>query len=53
MQWLRARMPAATLADFLVRRGQRLSPRDRSYWRLVAGLPPEDVPGGARPPWSI
>lgn len=52
MQWLRAQVPRETLADFLCRRGDRLSPRDRSYWRLVSGLPPRDEPpGGGRPPW--
>lgn len=52
MRWLRAHVPRETLADFLCRRGDRLSPRDRSYWRLVSGMPPRDEPpGGGRPPW--
>lgn len=52
MRWLRATYSVDALADFLRRRGDRLAPRDRAYWRLVAGLPPDDEPGGARPPWT-
>ncbi len=52
MTWLRSTYTADELADFLERRGRRLAPRDRAYWRLVAGLPPDDEPGGARPPWT-
>jgi hypothetical protein len=52
MRWLRATYDREALADFIRRRGLRLSPRDRAYWALIAGLPAEDAPGGARPPWT-
>ncbi len=58
MRWLREVYPAETLAGFIVRKGARLSPRERAYWSLIAGLPVEvdgvdDIPrGGARPPWA-
>jgi hypothetical protein len=52
MRWLRAAVERDVLADFLQRKGQRLSPRDRAYWRLVCGLPEEpQARGGGRPPW--
>jgi hypothetical protein len=52
MRWLRQVYEPAVLAGFLERRGERLSPRDRAYWRLVCGLPEEaQAPGGGRPPW--
>jgi hypothetical protein len=52
MCWLRRTYARARLADFLLRKGSRLAPRERAYWALVAGV---DVPigrGGARPPWA-
>jgi hypothetical protein len=52
MRWLRATYAEAELADFLERKGHRLSPRDSAYWRLIAGLSRETRPGGARPPWA-
>ncbi len=52
MHWLRSAYTTDEIADFLERKGQRLTPRDRAYWRLIAGLPPDDAPGGARPPWA-
>ena len=52
MRWLRSTYSVERLADFLRRRGERLSPRDRAYWRLVAGLARERDAGGARPPWN-
>lgn len=52
MRWLRRVVECDVLAAFLERKGQRLSPRDRAYWRLVCGLPEEaPTPGGGRPPW--
>lgn len=52
MRWLRTVVERDVLADFLARKGQRLSPRDRAYWRLVCGLPEEpQSPGGGRPQW--
>lgn len=52
MRWLRATYSVEQMADFLERRGDRIAPRDRAYWRLIAGLPREQSPGGARPPWN-
>lgn len=52
MRWLRSTYSVAELADFLGRRGDRIPPRDRAYWRLVAGLPRELEPSGATPPWN-
>lgn len=52
MRWLRATYSVEQMADFLERRGERIAPRDRAYWRLIAGLPREQAPGGARPPWN-
>jgi hypothetical protein len=53
MRWLRATYSTADLAAFLRRRGQRLSPKDRAYWSLIAGMREESQnPGGARPPWA-
>jgi hypothetical protein len=52
MRWLREQYSEAQLAAYLRRKGDALSPRDRAYWRLVAGLPPDDAPGGGRPPWA-
>ena len=52
MCWLRRTFSQRRLADFLLRKGARLAPRERAYWALVAGV---DVPtgqGGARPPWA-
>lgn len=52
MRWLRATFDEAELASFLERKGHRLAPRERAYWRLVAGLPPDDARGGGRPSWA-
>lgn len=53
MRWLRQTYDRDLLAGFLLRKGDRLSPRDRAYWRLVCGLPEErQAPGGGRPPWA-
>jgi hypothetical protein len=52
MNWLRRTYGVAELADFLRRKAHRLSPRDRAYWALIAGLDLPQVPGGARPPWA-
>lgn len=51
MCWLRASYDVEVLRDFMERRGARLSPRDRAYWSLIAGLPRVLEPGGGRPPW--
>jgi hypothetical protein len=51
MRWLRATYTVHEMADFLRRRGTRLSPRDRAYWSSIAGLPRIQDTGGGRPPW--
>jgi hypothetical protein len=52
MCWLRAQYGREELADFIRRRGERLAPRDRAYWALIAGVAAHQRPGGARPPWA-
>lgn len=52
MRWLRARYPRETLAEFLRRRGDRLAPRERAYWALIAGVELLVPPGGGRPAWA-
>lgn len=52
MRWLRRRYPPSRLAAFLAERGDRLAPRDRDYWSLMAGVEPPTEPGGGRPPWA-
>jgi hypothetical protein len=52
MGWLRSTYKTTSLADFLRTRGERLAPRERAYWSLVASCkaPPEQ--GGGRPRWA-
>jgi hypothetical protein len=52
MRWLVRAYTRTQLADFLARRGDRLSPRDRAFWSLMAGSPIDAGPGGGRPPWA-
>lgn len=52
MRWLRAAYSRDVIADFLQRRGARLTPRDRAYWALVAGVAEAQSPGGGRPKWA-
>jgi hypothetical protein len=52
MRWLRAAYPRDAIADFLRRRGDRLTPRDRAYWALVAGVADVQSTGGGRPKWA-
>lgn len=52
MKWLRATYDIKTLVHFLERRGQRLAPRERAYWSLVARVEVVDEPGGGRPRWA-
>lgn len=52
MRWLIARFEKAQLADFLQRRGDRLAPRNRAFWSLIADVPYQATPGGGRPPWA-
>jgi hypothetical protein len=52
MRWLLAHVEKAVLAEFLSRHGDRLTPRDRAFWSLVAEVPYRAMPGGGRPSWA-
>lgn len=52
MQWLIRTFTTADLGDFLLRKGARLSPRERAYWSLIAGVPAVSQPGGGTPSWA-
>jgi len=52
MRWLRSTYSCEQLADFLQRRGHRLTARDRAYWSLVAGISAPQGAGGGRPTWA-
>lgn len=52
MRWLIANFAKAELAACLRERGDRLAPRERAFWCLIAELPWEPTPGGGRPGWA-
>jgi hypothetical protein len=52
MRWLRDMYPSEEMADFLVRKGRRLAPRELAYWSLIAGIELSPIRGGARAPWA-
>jgi len=52
MRWLAAHVATPDLADFLHRRGDRLTPRDRAFWSVIAGIASIQGPGGGRPSWA-
>jgi len=53
MRWLKRTYEKRALAEFVSRRGTRLSPRERAYWSLVTSdARPADEPGGGRPRWA-
>jgi len=52
MRWLVRTYDRAQLAEFLSRRAERLTPRDRAFWGLVAGVAVHVGPGGGRPTWA-
>lgn len=52
MRWLRATYDTREIADFLGRKGGRLTPRDRAYWSLVTRAALPQAPGGGRPAWA-
>jgi hypothetical protein len=52
MGWLRSAFDEPTLADFLLRKGERLPPRERAYWQLVTGGAQPQKRGGGRPVWA-
>jgi hypothetical protein len=53
MRWLRRVYAREELADFLRRKGERLAPRERAYWALMAGVEMTIPRGGGRPAWSV
>ena len=52
MRWLRSTYETSSLADFLSTRGERLAPRERAYWSLVASCEVPQEQGGGRPGWT-
>lgn len=52
MCWLRETYSVDEMTDFLVRKGQRLAPRELAYWSLIAGVDLLPRRGGGRPPWA-
>jgi hypothetical protein len=52
MRWLIEHVDKVRLAEFLRSRGNRLSPRDRAFWCLIAEVPFRAPPGGGRPAWA-
>ncbi|MFI5307313.1 MAG: DUF6922 domain-containing protein [Polyangiales bacterium] len=52
MLWLRRVYSAEELADFLLRKGARLAPRDLAYWCVVTGLELPIPRGAGRPSWA-
>lgn len=52
MRWLRETYSSEDMADFLVRKGHRLAPRELTYWSLIAGIEISPLRGGARVPWT-
>jgi hypothetical protein len=49
MRWLKSMYSREQLADFLLRSGDRLTPRDRAYWSLIAGISGAQCAGCERP----
>lgn len=52
MRWLKTTYSRELLGDFLQRRGDRLTPRDRAYWSLISGVSAPQAPGAGRPSWA-
>jgi hypothetical protein len=52
MCWLIDHVDKPVLAEFLSRRGDQLTPRDRAFWSLIADVPHRPVAGGGRPSWA-
>ena len=52
MRWLRDMYSSEEMADFLVRKGHRLAPRELAYWSLIAGIEISPHRGGAASPWA-
>jgi hypothetical protein len=52
MRWLIDHVDKPDLAEFLGRRGDRLPPRERAFWSLIADVHAQAMPGGGRPTWA-
>lgn len=52
MRWLVRTFPGRQLSDFLARKGERLPPRERAFWSLIAGRTGVQECGGGRPTWA-
>ena len=52
MRWLVEHVGKSELAAFLHSRGHVLTPRDRAFWSLIAGISSPVAPGGGRPTWA-
>lgn len=52
MRWLRRTYPLEQVADFIRRKGRKLTPRDEAYWALIARVEVIQRPGGGRPAWA-
>jgi hypothetical protein len=52
MRWLIDHVAKSDLAEFLCRRADRLPPRERAFWSLIADVPVQVMPGGGRPTWA-
>lgn len=52
MRWVVSAFSVAQLADFLTRKGNRLAPRERAFWSLIAGQERVSEPGGGQPRWA-
>lgn len=52
MRWLKTTYSTEQFADFLRRKGDRLTARDRAYWTLIAGISAPQAVRGGRPTWA-
>jgi hypothetical protein len=52
MRWLVQTYSREEIGDFVRRRGDRLTPRDRAFWSLIGGASIDPGPGGGRPAWA-
>jgi hypothetical protein len=52
MRWLIRTVPAVELAALLATKAERLPPRERAFWTLIAGGERVLEPGGGRPVWA-
>ena len=52
IHWIVGTYPVSVFGDFLARKGACLTPRDRAFWSLIAGVTHTPEPGGGRPVWA-